>query len=350
MSEQAVDRFGAFVAQTRAQVQAWLDPWLDARLREAKARGNANESVAGAARDLVLRGGKRARAALLAAAYEGCGGSDGAITVVAAGASLELFQAYLLTHDDWMDGDDVRRGGPSVPAMLREHFGRAGDALSILAGDLLAAWAQRALLEVPRPAPHLLGACRELARAGEDVVQGQVLDVLGEAGEPAQVELELVHTLKTASYTVRAPVVMGAHLAGASDGQVAALSAFAVPLGIAFQLRDDLLGTFGNPAAMGKPAGSDLRAGKRTALVVHALGDAHAAGAVRDVLGRSDASDSQIGAAVRAIEESGARRSVESAIAMNVEKARDALSRAELLPEGRTLLEGAVGALTVRDR
>jgi geranylgeranyl diphosphate synthase type I len=345
----SVEAFGRFVAQTRAQVDAWLAPWLGVRVDEARDRGVAVEAVAAAGRDLVLRGGKRLRAALLAAAYEACGGPGGSRAVVAAGASLELFQAYLLTHDDWMDGDDVRRGGPSVPARMREHFGAKGDAMSVLAGDLLAAWSQRALLEVQGgPAAHLLGAARELATAHEDVVEGQVLDVQGEAADAAHVDV--VHTLKTASYTVRAPVAMGARLAGASEGQVAALIAFARPLGVAFQLRDDVLGTFGHEEAMGKPAGSDLRAGKRTALVVHALRDPRAAAAVEAVLGRGDASAPQVSAAVRAIDDCGARRVVEDRIAALVAEARGALARAELAPAGRTLLEGAAFALTERER
>jgi geranylgeranyl diphosphate synthase type I len=342
------DAFGPFVAHTRAQVDAWLAPWLAARVDEARGRGVAVEAVAAAGRDLVVRGGKRVRAALLAAAYQACGGPGGGDAVVAAGAALELFQAYLLTHDDWMDGDDVRRGGPSVPAVMRARFGAQGEAMSILAGDLISAWSQRALLEVDRPAAQVLGAAGELATAHEDVVEGQVLDVHGEAGDAAAVHR--VHLLKTASYTVRAPVAMGARLAGASEGQVAALVAFARPLGVAFQLRDDVLGTFGEPAAMGKPAGGDLRAGKRTALVVHALAEPRAAAVVRAALGRADASEAQVASAVRAIEESGARRAVEASIAERVAEAREALLRAELAADGRALLEGAVTALTERER
>lgn len=346
--ERAVGRFVAHIALTRAQVDAWLAPWLGARVDEARGRGAAVEAVAAAGRDLVLRGGKRLRAALLAAAYEACGGAGGGEAVTAAGAALELFQAYLLTHDDWIDGDEVRRGGPSVPAIMRHRFGKQADAMSVLAGDSVSAWSQLALLEVPRPAALLLGAARELATAHEDVVEGQVLDVHGDAGDAERVHL--VHTLKTASYTVRAPVAMGARLAGASEGQVAALVAFARPLGIAFQLRDDVLGTFGEPAAMGKPAGTNLRAGKRTALVVHALAEPRAAAAVSAALGRADASEAQVAAAMHAIEQSGARQAVEASIAVHVAEAREALVRAELAAGGRALLEGAVVALTERER
>jgi geranylgeranyl diphosphate synthase type I len=341
------DVFGRYVAQVRAQVDAWLERWLAARVEEARGRGAAVEAVAHAGRELVLRGGKRVRAALLAGAYEACG-ADGSEGVVAAGAALELFQAYLLTHDDWMDGDDVRRGGPSVPARMRERFGKQGDAMSVLAGDLMSAWSQRALLECDRPSACLLGAAQELATAHEDVVEGQVLDVNGQASDVDQVTL--VHALKTASYTVRAPVAMGARLAGASEGQVAALVAFAVPLGVAFQLRDDVLGTFGEPHAMGKPAGGDLRAGKRTALVVHALSEPRAAACLSAVLGKVDANEAEVAAAMKAIEQSGALRAVEGQIATLVAQAQAALLRAEITTAGRALLQSAASALTARER
>ncbi|HEY8040738.1 MAG TPA: polyprenyl synthetase family protein [Polyangiaceae bacterium] len=344
-SEQA---FEQFVARVRAQVDARLSRWLDVRLTEGRARGSDVEAVAGAVRELALRGGKRMRAVLLAAAYEACGGKGGAQAVVAAGVALELLQAYLLVHDDWMDGDEVRRGGPSVPAMMRARFARHADAASVLAGDLAAAWSHQALLELELPAACVLAAARELARVEEAVVQGQLLDVSGAARDAR--EVESVHTLKTASYTVRGPVVMGARLAAASEAQVAALAAFAEPLGVAFQLRDDVLGAFGDARAMGKPAGGDLRKGKRTALVVDALRDARAAEALGRVLGVSDAAEHDVTAAVASLEACGARARVEERIATLVREARAHLGAVQLAPAGRALLEQAVAALTVRER
>jgi geranylgeranyl diphosphate synthase type I len=331
------DAFGQFVARVRADVDARLGPWLDERVARARSRGGDVEIVADAVRSLVMRGGKRMRAVLLAASYEACHGQGGSTAVAAAGTALELLQAYLLVHDDWMDGDDVRRGGPSVPAMMRERLPGHADAASVLAGDLAAAWAHEALV---------LLAARELARVEEEVIHGQVLDVRSGANDAR--EVEAVHALKTASYTVRGPVVMGARLAGASEAQVTALAAFATPLGVAFQLRDDVLGTFGDARATGKPAG-DLRKGKRTALVVEASTDAHAVELLGRVLGRRDASAADHAAAVAAIEASGARARVEARIAALTGEARAALERTELAPAGRALLERAVVALTERE-
>jgi geranylgeranyl diphosphate synthase type I len=338
--------FELFVGRVRAQVEESLAGWLEGRIALAERRGPDIAAVADSIRQLALRGGKRMRAVLLAAAYEGCGGEGGAKSVTFAGVALELLQAYLLAHDDWMDRDDVRRGGPSVPAMIRARFAADKvDSMSVLAGDLAAAWARRALFEVPL-APERVGrAAREMACVEEDVVEGQVLDVGGCATDAAAVEA--VHVLKTSSYTVRGPVVMGAHLAGASDACVAALRAFSDPLGIAFQLRDDLLGVFGDPRVTGKPAGNDLVVGKRSAVVIEAIG----AGWESDlapVFGRTDASDADVRAAVERLAARGIVARVEARIDALVREACVALDRAALTATGRALFSDAVVALTHR--
>jgi geranylgeranyl diphosphate synthase type I len=339
--------FDVFVAHVRQQVEARLGSWLDDRVAEARERGDAIAVVADGIRQLTVRGGKRLRPVLLAAAYVACGGDRSAEAVTPVGVALELFQTYLLAHDDLMDGDAIRRGGPSLPALMRASFvdGRA-DAMSILAGDMACAWAQRAVLETELAPERVLRASRELAKVHDDVVAGQVLDVVAASNDAGAVEA--MHALKTASYSVRGPVVMGAHLAGATGEQVTALASFGEPLGVAFQLRDDVLGTFGDAATTGKPTGSDLREGKRTSLVVEALRDPGAAGALDRVLGRRDASDEDVRTAMARIVASGARDRIEARIDQLAGRARAALDRASLTPGGRALLAAAVRALTER--
>jgi geranylgeranyl diphosphate synthase type I len=365
--ERTVRDYGTFeelLARVRQRVDARLAWWLEARLEEARARGTDIEAVADALKQVVLRGGKRVRAALLAAAYDGCGGQAGLDAVTPAGAALELLQGYLLAHDDWMDGDAVRRGGPSVPAMMDARFGAQGaqrstsgtapkrgqdvrDAASVLAGNLAAAWALQSMLELTIAPSRVMLALQELARVEEEVVHGQLLDVCARARNACDVEA--VYALKTASYTVRSPIVMGARLAGANDAQVAALAAFAEPLGIAFQLRDDVLGTFGDAQAMGKPLGSDLRKGKHTALVVEAFRHERAREVLDRVLGRADATDDEIATAIEAIEVSGALVHVEDRIRFLVGESLGALDRVGLTPSGLILLAQAVVVLTQRD-
>ena len=275
-----------------------------------------------------------------------------------AAVAIELLQVYLLIHDDWMDDDDVRRGGPAVHVTLREHLGskRLGDTAAVLAGDLACAYSQQALLEVPLAASLLLGAARAFAQIQEDVVTGQLAEmspmVAAAKRNPSRSapSVELIHALKTASYTVTGPLALGAHLAGASDTRVAQLAQYGRPLGIAFQLRDDLLGVFGDSSATGKPVGNDIRQGKRTALVAEMRGDASAEALLSRVLGREDASDADVAEVIRAMETTGAKARVEARVAELLVEARAALA-AMALPEasrGRVWLAGAVRALGER--
>ena len=352
------DPFAALLDRVRKHVDASLAAWLKPRVAAASAVsaevGEAAEAVSG----LALRGGKRMRAALVGAAFVACSedGAQGAHCAQGSLASwapvdramiaIELLQVYLLIHDDWMDDDDVRRGGPAVHVLLRGRLGskRFGDAAAVLAGDLACAYAQEALLEGDFPAERLLAAARAFARIQEEVVTGQLAEMSTHAS------VEVIHALKTASYTVTGPLALGAHLAGASESRVAQLARYGRPLGIAFQLRDDLLGAFGDTSATGKPVGNDIRQGKRTALVAEMRGHAASEALLARVLGREDASDHDVAEVVRAMETSGAKARVEARVAELLAETRAALD-AMALPDdslGRRWLAGAVRALGER--
>jgi geranylgeranyl diphosphate synthase type I len=186
----------------------------------------------------------------------------------------------------------------------------------------------------------------ELARIQTTVVMGQLLDMRAQAGDRAAVER--VHDLKTGSYTVRGPLALGAILAGASDEARARLDAFAQPLGVAFQLRDDLLGTFGDSRATGKPSGRDLAAGKRTALVAELAAASDVA--LRDrVLGVKDAPAADVARLIERLVASGAKTRVEDRLSALLAEARALLGAVPVTSGGRRLLEGAVLALGVRE-
>ncbi len=343
------DEFLELAVRVRLEIEAELARTLREAASRAKDAGPRAHDVVDALAELAMRGGKRLRAVLVAAGYEACDGEGGASKVALAGVAVELLQAYLLIHDDWMDQDDVRRGGPSVHAHLRGVLGdaRLGDVAAILAGDYGSALAQSTLLRVPLPAERVLEAARVFARIQEDVVTGQVLDVLdvGHASGPVEVK----HDLKTGSYTVRGPLALGAALAGATAGARATLDRFAAPLGIAFQLRDDLLGTFGDAKATGKPTGTDLREGKRTALVEEAEKDRDASRLLARVLGVSDAPDDEVSALVARLVACGAKARVEARIDGLLADARATLDASGFTAHARAVLGGAAGALASRE-
>lgn len=339
---------------TSGAVRARLDEALAAWLRpktEAASRVSAEVSAAAEAVErLSLRGGKRVRAVLVGASYVACGGGNGAegwTDVVPAMIAIELLQTYLLIHDDWMDDDPVRRGGPAVHVALRTSLGskQLGDAGAVLAGDLASAFAQEALLETKLRADRVLRAAKTFASIQEEVVIGQLSEMRAPASQGRAPTVEEVHARKTASYTVTGPLALGAVLAGADDARVDALARFGRPLGIAFQLRDDLLGVFGDPTATGKPVWNDIRQGKRTALVAE-LGPSDA---LDRVLGRADASHDELETVVRQMETSGAKARVEARLAELLAEARRALDAIDLPNEGgKEMLRGAIAALGER--
>lgn len=341
--------FGQLLERVRGEVDARLSGLLDAKVAEAARHGADVEAMAAAVRDLTMRGGKRFRPGLLVAAYRAVDEDAPEEAALDAGVALELLQTYLLVHDDWMDQDDVRRGGPAVHAMLARHFGSrsVGEASAILAGDWAAALALEALSRVEAAAARVARATAMFAQIQADAVCGQQLDL---AGRPDDVEA--MHDLKTGSYTVRGPLLLGATLAGARPAAMRALERYARPLGIAFQLRDDLLGAFGDPAATGKPTGSDIRSGKKTMLASEALSRVSPAErrAIADTLGRRDASDESVAAVTRLYETSGARTAVERRLDELVGASIHALDGAGLSERGAAWLASAAEALTARSR
>lgn len=329
----------SFVLEVRKAVDARLDALLTESEANARRAGEEPLAIATALSSLVRRGGKRLRPALLTATALACGraGAQSDRTVVDAGCAWELLQAYFLVHDDWMDGDETRRGGPTAHVTLTARHGDAhlGASLAVLAGDLGSALAHRVIATSDAPVEALV----TFARVHEDVVLGQALDLTLGAHDLAAVER--MHALKTASYTTRGPVAIGALIAGASSDARAMLDAFAKPLGIAFQLRDDLLGVFGTEAETGKPVGSDLRSGKRTALIAEALTRTNDRAALERCLAEGD-----VARAMAAIEECGARAAVESRARTLLETARGALDAAPI--GDKSLLHALATALVER--
>lgn len=333
-----------FLASVRPTVEEALETRWNDKLREIAQYGREVTAMALEAKSLTMRGGKRFRAGLLVAAYQGVAPDAPLDVAIDAGVSLELLQTYLLIQDDWIDDDPVRRGGRTVHVALGDTLNNAhlGAASAILASDLTWGFALAVLASAAAPAAATLAAVRLFCKVHEDVVLGQQLDVLGRAED-----VEQMHALKTGSYTVRGPLTLGATLAGAPPETVAALTRFAAPLGVAFQLRDDLLGTFGSTAATGKPVGNDLRAGKRTAVLAWADGhlEAGARRAVDVVLGQKGASDADVAAATRALEACGARRAVEDRLAALCSEAEELSRSLPVNERAQQLLGGAAGAL-----
>ncbi|MGZ4453746.1 MAG: polyprenyl synthetase family protein [Nocardioides sp.] len=347
----------------RSSVQGALDDFLDAQGALLAPLGSDAERLLEQARASVT-GGKRFRAAFCHWGHRAFapGAGDGAAhdaALVRACSSLELLHASALVHDDYMDASDTRRGRPSSHRVLEaqhreaawrgspEQYGAAG---AILLGDLLQAWADEMLRGSGFPVERVLAALRLFDITRSEVIAGQFLDVSVQARGFADVETAMtVLRYKSAKYSIERPLHIGAALAGASEGDLEALSAFGLPLGEAFQLRDDLLGVFGDPDATGKPAGDDLVEGKRTVLVAHALAGASDSDAelLDHSLGRP-LSDAAVDRLRSIITDSGAATKVEQMITDLADQAVVALEAAPIDAYAREVLRGLADAATQR--
>jgi geranylgeranyl diphosphate synthase type I len=341
-----------------SRVDAELARFLDGRAATLTPLGADLEPVADAARRLVLDGGKRLRPTF---AYWGWravrdeADEDGAL--IAAAASLELLHACALVHDDVMDASDTRRGKPSAHAafaQLHRDQGWSGDpaafgtAAAILLGDLLLSWAD-AMFAGAVPGADAARAIYDEMR--QLVMAGQYLDVLVQArGAFSTDEALRVIEFKTSKYTVEGPLHLGAAIAGARPEVFAALTAYGLPLGEAFQLRDDVLGVFGDPSVTGKPAGDDLREGKQTLLTALAMqaADPSQADLLRRCLGDRELDGERVAALREVIVTTGALDQVEGRITHSAELARAALASPAVSDAARAALDALIDAATVR--
>ncbi|MEU4197507.1 polyprenyl synthetase family protein [Kribbella sp. NPDC026611] len=322
-----------------AEVQRALTAFLDRQEQRLGALGPELAEVVLAARD-ATSGGKRLRPSFCYWGFRAAGG-DPALPILPAAASLEMLHVSALVHDDVMDSSDVRRGAPAAHRRF-EALQRArstGDAerfgvgAAILLGDLCLIWADELLHTSGFDAAALARAEKYFDAVRVEVTAGQYLDLVAQASGESDMDLALrVLRYKSATYTVERPLHVGAALAGGSDELIAGLSAYGQPIGEAFQLRDDLLGVFGDPAVTGKPAGDDLREGKRTVLVAYAVANATPVqlAEFNHLFGRPDLTDPQIQLLREILISTGAVQSCETLITHRTEAALTALHQTPL--------------------
>jgi len=347
------------------RVQAAVDAEISSQSRILSEIGAELTPLVGAVRAL-LQGGKRLRAAFLYWGYRAGGGVDSG-AVIRAATAMELFQAAALLHDDVMDDSDTRRGMPSAHRRLAaEHLAagwsgsgdRFGVAGAILGGDLCLLWSDELFATSGLTTAELSRARPLFDRMRTQLMGGQFLDVLesvrgwdSQTTDQRVTRARRVIRYKSAKYTIEHPLLIGAAAADVSESDREALSLYGLDLGEAFQLRDDLLGVFGDPAHTGKPAGDDLREGKRTVLVALALDQASpSTTALFDkMLGAPDLDEPGVDQLRSTIVASGATERVEQMILDLSASARLALhSTTGLTKEGVEALDSLVDVSTAR--
>ncbi|MGF1647060.1 MAG: polyprenyl synthetase family protein [Kineosporiaceae bacterium] len=349
----------------RGRVGRVLDDVLAEQARRLAEVAEETEPLVDCIRGL-LAGGKRLRPAFCYWGWRGAGGPDGD-PVLAAAAALELFQAAALIHDDVMDDSDTRRGRPAVHREFESRHASAGwdgdparfgAAGAILAGDLCLSWSDELFAASGLPAAALARGREVFDLMRTQLMAGQYLDMLEQVRHRATgtdraddtARARRVIRFKSAKYSVEHPLLLGGTLAGAEPALLRRYSAFGLALGEAFQLRDDLLGVFGDPATTGKPAGDDLREGKRTLLVAYALERATPAqaGVVDRLLGDPGLGPDGVAALREILLDTGAADRVEELIAIDADTARKVLAEAGLPDEVHDALDRLVTAATER--
>jgi geranylgeranyl diphosphate synthase, type I len=350
-----------------AEIHRELATFLEAKRDDARQIDPQFVTAVDSLSNFVLGGGKRLRPTFAWWGWRGAGGSafdPQAHSVLRAVSSLELIQACALVHDDLIDDSTTRRGAPTVHvdyAARHRSAGwlgtpeRFGAATAILLGDIALAWADDMLRSADLWPDQLSRAHSVWQAMRTEVLAGQYLDILTQAcGDETPESALQIDRYKTAAYTVERPLHLGAAIAGADSGLIRAYRRFGADIGIAFQLRDDLLGMFGDPSITGKPAGDDLREGKRTLLLACGLRAADekrqtgAAEALRSAIGNPQVDEDTVTEVRQLLTEIGAVAEVERRISTLTDSALRILDIAGLCEPAATRLAELAAQATRR--
>lgn len=355
-----IDAAGPSAAQLAGAVTEQLRGYLAQRRAETSYIGEDYDGLIAALEEFVLRGGKRMRPAFAYWGYRAVTpGPQDPVTddVMLLFSALELLHACALVHDDVIDDSDTRRGMPTAHVHFTglhrergwrgpaEQFGRSA---AILLGDLSLVWADDIVAAMDLPGDSRRRVQRVWSDIRTEVLGGQYLDIVAESrGAHSITSAMNVNTYKTASYTVSRPLQLGAAAAADRPDVQAIFYQLGTDLGVAFQLRDDVLGVFGDPAITGKPSGDDLRSGKRTVLLAEAVeradaSDPAAARLLRDSIG-TDLSEAGVRELCSAIESVGALTAVENRIETLSGRALSALADAPINEPAKAGLTELVG-------
>ncbi|MEU7650007.1 polyprenyl synthetase family protein [Streptomyces huasconensis] len=341
-------------ALLKKRIDQVLDEFVSA---EAQALADVDASLAPVAEQLraATEHGKRFRAVFCYWGWLGTGQPDSEALVRAA-AAVELVHAAAVVHDDLIDRSRTRHGRPTAHIALRQALTdrarpKAGArALAMLTGNLLMALAGQLFTTCGLPAAYLNRARPLWAVLARELVAGECLEILGTGGEPDPEASVKIIRYKTAKYTVEHPLHMGGLLAGAPPRLLEAYSGYGLPLGEAFQLRDDLLGLFGDPVRTGKDPADDLSGNRPTALMAHTLRSA-APGERRELhrlLGQGQLSGKQVERVREIARRTGAVARVEDMITARLREAHEALADADLPAQAHHALSGLATFATAR--
>jgi geranylgeranyl diphosphate synthase type I len=342
----------------REAINTSLESFIDRESAYLESIGSELVPVAEALKRFLLDSGKRLRPLFAAAGFVGNGGKLDQASINAI-SSIELVHVCALIHDDVMDRSDTRRGAPSIHKLfeqihLREKLNGSaeqfGFSSAILLGDLALVWAGKALHESGVASEQLVRSLPMYDEMRVELMAGQYLDVYEQSFASESIERSMkVARFKSGKYSIERPLHFGAALLSTSNFDV--YTKYGIPLGEAFQLRDDLLGVFGDPSETGKPAGDDLREGKRTVLIAATMERASNAEKkhLNNLLGKPDLTSAEVAEAQEIISECGALQFVENTIGKKTIESLEALDTDSITPEANLFLRKMADVVTKRN-
>lgn len=339
------------------KIELRLKTFLDKKIAEAEKISDSSREIMQCIKDFSLRGGKRIRSILIIMAYKSLGGkNENAIIDIA--VSAELMQSFLLIHDDIIDDDDLRRGGPTMHRIYTEKYKgynnskKFGENIAIIAGDLLVSLGNEIISKSDFDEEKRV----KLLQKFNDIIKmtgyGEIIDILlGLKTNVREEDILKMHKLKTAIYTIEGPLHMGAIAAGVPDEQLKTLTNYAIPLGQAFQIKDDILGMFGSEEKLGKPADSDIKEGKKTLLILKVLenADKEQKELIGNALGNKDITKTELTKVREIIKKTGSLDYSEILAEKLVKKAKNIIKNSDFEKQGKDFLLEIADYIIKRD-
>lgn len=289
----------------KKRFEPYLQEYFDKKIQQAGEIDPIAEEAVSMIKDYTISGGKRIRPAVLYYGYLATGGAD-EDRVVKASMSMELLHSFLLIHDDIIDKDASRHGVATIHERykkigrkysLTKDSGHFGNSMAIISGDMAASMACDILFNADFPSDVILKALDKLQKIVFVTIPGEMIDVImSYTGEATEEQILKMHEGKTARYTFEGPLHLGCLLAGGDEALLEKFSTYALPLGKAFQIQDDILGIFGNEKKLGKPVGSDIIEGKQTLLVAKVMenGDKEQKKNIQHYLNKENLSEEEV--------------------------------------------------------
>jgi geranylgeranyl diphosphate synthase type I len=356
-----MQKFKQSLAQFKLSVDREIEDQLDKLIIQCEKQDSLMTQALRHTKNIILSGGKRIRGALLFYGYLGSGGRDKK-RIIKISAAFEIIHMFLLIHDDIIDHGALRHGKRTVHLMIAGKKGKKlspqkashlGESVGIILGELLYSFSNKIILEAGFDCKTTLSAMNRLQEIISTTILGQSQDIKIEyGGYSGESDVLAMYENKTAKYTFEGPLQAGMLLAGCSDKKAhGQISNFAVPLGIAFQIQDDILGIFGSEKKIGKSAVSDIAEGKITLLVVKTrqLANESQRKKFNHILGKKNVSPKEIGTFQQIVKDSGALEYARKMAAEKLAQGRKEIEKAIILPESKRFLLGLVQYLEERE-